>query len=234
MGALDRLGYWSLTWVTPGVDADQLLSTLDGDDCSWLDWGVCCGGVDLVWLAHVALSGGADRVLHDSAEKSLVTNWAALRIDPSWWDELRHAVGGDPGEPLVARPVTVRLDQSMVVVAQQGQIRQVSAPPVSPWLDVMRFTRGGMGLASGKHAAAVAQDQGGADATGHQALRPADIEDFGGPPEDGRDHVRVTAQPSQVAGADLLAGGNGTGIDCPLMEGDVVHGDHNPWAIAPT
>jgi len=154
-----------------------------------------------------------------------------LRVHASRWEELGGPVHADPDHPLVTLSVGVGLDQPMMVVAQQGQVRQVRGTAVPPGNQMMGFARGGVGVARREGATPIAVGQGDPQPAGHQPVDPTHVQHLRRRSEDDWDQVGIAAQAAHVSSRELLPRPHQACRLATCPESVVVERDHDAGPI---
>lgn len=129
---------------------------------------------------------------------------SSRRIEPCRRKEIRKPVAGDDHLPLVAVGILGRLHQTVVVMAEQNEVRHAGRRTGPPGVDVVGLTQFGAHVAAGEGAAAVAYGQRTADCSGDKAVCASDVERLGRTAQHHRDDLGVAAHLTQLTGAQLL------------------------------
>src|SRR3954454_3798074 len=137
-------------------------------------------------------------------ESRSISDPLGFTIDPGWRFELGLSISGI--QTYFPRRV---VDDSVVVAAQQGEVVQAGGAAVGPVSEVVGVAHQRWSGAAGEGAVPVADDQGGPERGGDQAVEASDVEDLALGAEDGGDDLGVTGQPAQHLGRQVGAVGGG-------------------------
>src|SRR6478735_10158566 len=132
---------------------------------------------------------------------------------------------GDSAVGLSGRLVGGVVGSGVVSGTQESAVVEVGAAPVGPADPVVCVAEPGWPVASFGHAALVADAEGGELGSGEEPSGAADVEDLTVAVEDDRDDAGGAREPAGLAGADLLAGVEDTGLLGLAGQGVEVDGD---------
>jgi hypothetical protein len=107
-----------------------------------------------------------------------VEAWSLVGVDPFWGDDVGCSVPSELDLPAVGGGVVAGFDDGVVVVAEEGEVRQGCLAAGPPGHAVVGVAGGWWFVAAGEDAAAVAEFEGCPDGGGDEALGTSDIQDF--------------------------------------------------------